>query len=222
MSLGITSHCMRITLIHALASSPPPIIEAFERLWPAAKLRSILDDGLAAELSRIGTLDRRMTHRFLTLGRYAASDAPDAILFTCSAFGPCIDAVRADVAPIPVRKPYDAMIAEAERIGKRVALVAWFAPTLQSMPAEFPSGMEVIPVFVEGAQSAHNAGDLGKHDRLVAQAVAQLDVDVVALAHFSIARAALRVREYTDLPVLTTPDTAVLDLKTILNYRLVI
>ena len=108
------------------------------------------------------------------------------------------------------------MIAQAERIGRRVALVAWFEPTLRSMPMEFPSGMDVIPIFVEGAQAAHNAGDFGMHDRLVAEAVAPLDVDVIALAQFSIARAAPIVRDYTDLPVLTTPDAAVLELKSAL------
>jgi len=204
---------MRITLIHALRSSPPPIEDAFARLWPRAELRSLLDDGLSAELSRTGLLDDRMTERFLALGRYAAADRPDAILFTCSAFGPCIDAVRAEVAPIPVRKPNDAMIAQAARIGGRVALVAWFAPTLASMPAEFPDGVEIVPVFVEGAQAAHLAGDYTEHDRLVAEAVAAIDVDVVALAQFSIARSAPEIRKRTSKPVLTTPDMAVIELR---------
>ena len=208
---------MKVTLIHALASSVPPIIDSFARLWPAAALRSILDDGLAGELSRAGSLDERMMERFLALGQYAAIDGPDAILFTCSAFGPCIDAVRADVAPIHVRKPNEAMITQAERLGRRVAVVAWFEPTLQSMPKEFPAAMDVIPVFVAGAQAAHNAGDFATHDALVAAAVAPLDVEVIALAQFSIARAAPVVRAHTDLPVLTTPDTAVLELKSALG-----
>ena len=41
------------------------------------------------------TFDARMTTRFLILGRHAVSLGSDAILFTCSAFGPCIGAVRA-------------------------------------------------------------------------------------------------------------------------------
>jgi len=38
---------MQITLIHALRHSPPPIEASFERLWPDARLRNILDDGLS-------------------------------------------------------------------------------------------------------------------------------------------------------------------------------
>jgi hypothetical protein len=213
---------MKITLIHALRESLPPIHAAFARLWPEAHLRSILDDGLSSELARTGILDSRMVNRFLTLGRYAAADEPDAMLFTCSAFGPCIDAVRADLAPIVVRKPNEALIAEAARIGGRVALVATFAPTLTSMPAEFPADIEIVPVHAAGALDALAAGNTDEHDRLVAEAALAIDADVYALAQFSIARSAPLLRRSTDRPVLTAPDSAVAELRRSLDSRVVI
>ena len=147
---------MRIALIHALKHSIAPIEDAFARLWPAAGLANLLDDSLSADLARDGALTPAMTERFLTLVRYAKASGADAILFTCSAFGPCIEACARALAPMPVLKPNEAMIEDAValvgaegsaggrmggradgRVGGRIGLLATFAPTLDSMPAEF-------------------------------------------------------------------------------------
>ena len=104
---------MRIALIHALKHSVAPIEEAFSRLWPEAQLANLLDDSLSADLAREGALTPAMTQRFLDLSRYAVRCGADGILFTCSAFGPCIDVCAAELAPIPVLKPNEAMIEEA-------------------------------------------------------------------------------------------------------------
>src|SRR5918997_287660 len=104
---------MRIALIHALRHSPPPIEAAFARLWPEARLMNLLDDSLSADLAREGRLTPAMTERFLALARYAAGTGAEGILFTCSAFGPSIEAVAAERAPMPVLKPNEAMVEEA-------------------------------------------------------------------------------------------------------------
>ena len=151
-----------------------------------------------------------MTERFLTLARYAADAGADGILFTCSAFGLCIEACRAQLHPLPVLKPNEAMIDEAAAIGGVVGLLASFAPTLASMPREFPAGITVRPKWAAGALAALDAGDPLAHDRLAAQAARELaSCDVIALAQFSLARAAEAVQRATGLPVLTTPDCAV-------------
>lgn len=207
----------RIVLIHALRHSPRPIEEAFAESWPEATLVNLLDDSLSADLAASGRLDDAMTDRFLALGRYAASLTPDALLFTCSAFGPCIEAVRLDLSPLPVRRPNEAMIAEAAAIGGRIALVATYAPTLASMPAEFPAHIELAPIYVDGALAALNEGDLDKHDALVADALRGGRYDAVALAQYSLARAAPTVAGVVDAPVLTTPGAAVRELRQALN-----
>ncbi|MBB5695314.1 aspartate/glutamate racemase family protein [Muricoccus pecuniae] len=201
---------MRIALIHALRHSPPPIEAAFARLWPEAALMNLLDDSLSADLARDGAITPAMTERFLALSRYALGTGADAILFTCSAFGPCIEACAGALAPLPVLKPNEAMIAEAARAGRRIGLLASFAPTLESMPAEFPLGTTIVPVLAEGALAALDAGDAAAHDRLAAEAARELtDCDAIALAQFSLARAAPLVAAATGRPVLTTPDSAV-------------
>ncbi|MEH2586533.1 arylsulfatase [Bradyrhizobium sp. AZCC 1721] len=201
---------MRITLIHALKHSIAPIEASFARLWPEARLMNLLDDSLSADLARDGGLTDAMTARFLQLGCYAVGTGSDAILFTCSAFGPCIEAVARAHAPMPVLKPNEAMIEQAVARGRRIGLLSTFPPTLASMPPEFPSQVELVPILAEGALAALDRGDRATHDRLVVEASRSLgDCDLIALAQYSLAPAADAVAEATGRPVLTTPDSAV-------------
>jgi Asp/Glu/hydantoin racemase len=212
---------MRIALIHALKHSIVPIEASFAKLWPDATLMNLLDDSLSADVARDGSLTSAMTDRFLALGRYAASTHADAILFTCSAFGPCIEAVAREQAPMPVLKPNEAMIEQAVARGHRIGLLSTFAPTLQSMPAEFPATVQLVPKLAEGALAALDRGDRAEHDHLVAQAARDLrDCDLIALAQYSMAPAAALVGEASNLPVLTTPDSAVIKLREVLGAKL--
>jgi Asp/Glu/hydantoin racemase len=209
---------MRIALIHALKHSIAPIEASFALLWPEAALMNLLDDSLSADLARDGRLSDAMTGRFLSLARYAAGTGADAILFTCSAFGPCIDAVAREHAPMPVLKPNEAMVEQAAARGRRIGLLATFAPTLDSMPAEFPGSVEVVPQLAAGALAALDRGERAEHDRLVAEASRALhDCDLIALAQYSMAPAAPLVAAASGRPVLTTPDSAVLKLKRLLK-----
>ena len=177
---------------------------------------NLLDDSLSADLARAGAVDGRMSERFIALADYALRTGASGILFTCSAFGPCIDAVRRRWPDVPVLKPNEAMIDDAVRAGRRIGLVASFAPTLASMPAEFPAGTELISVLAEGALDALNRGDAATHDRLVADAARRIApaCDAIALAQFSLARAAPAVEREVSVPVLTTPASAVRALRT--------
>jgi len=209
---------MRIALIHALKHSIVPIEASFARLWPDAKLMNLLDDSLSADLARDGRLTDAMTERFLSIGRYVTSTGSDAILFTCSAFGPCIEAVAREHSPMPVLKPNEAMIEQAVSQGRRIGLLSTFPPTLASMPREFPSSVEVVPKLAEGAMAALDRGDRAEHERIVAEASKDLrGCDVVALAQYSMAPAAALVADATGRPVLTTPDSAVAKLKSALK-----
>ncbi len=203
----------RIALIHALAHSVAPINDALARDWPQCVRMNLLDDSLSADLARSPQgLDAAMTQRFLDLAGYAVGTGAQAILFTCSAFGPCIDAVKHRHPAIPVLKPNEAMVDEAAAGGRRIGLVASFAPTLASMPAEFPPGVPLHTRLADGALAALDRGDAAAHDAAVAEAAAALVADgceVIALAQFSLARARAAVESRCGVPVLTTVDSAV-------------
>ena len=203
----------RIALIHALAHSVAPINDAMARDWPDCQRMNLLDDSLSADLARSPAgLDEAMTQRFLALADYAVSTGAHGLLFTCSAFGPCIDAVAARYADRPVLKPNEAMVVEANAIGGVIGLVASFAPTLVSMPPEFGPGVTLHSQLAEGALDALNRGDLERHDELVANAALRLldqGCRVIALAQFSMARARPLVAQRCGVPVLTTVYSAV-------------
>ncbi|MBS3997640.1 MAG: arylsulfatase [Hydrogenophaga sp.] len=210
-------HAPRIALVHALAQSVAPINEALAREWPEAQRMNLLDDSLSADLARSlaadgNGLDPAMHQRFETLAAYAEGTGAQAILFTCSAFGPCIDAVAARRPHLPVLKPNEAMVAEAVASGARVGLVATFAPTLASMPAEFPAGVQLRTALAEGALESLERGDTAGHDARAVEAARALAAEgctVIALAQFSLARARVAVEQALGLRVLTTPDSAV-------------
>lgn len=203
----------RIALIHALAHSIAPVNAELDRAWPGCVRMNLLDDSLSADLATGAEgLDDAMVARFLALADYAVGTGVNGILFTCSAFGPCIDAVARRWPDIPVLKPNEAMIADAVKIGRRIGLVASFAPTLASMPAEFPVGVTVLPILAEGALDALSLGDHALHDRLVVQAAQRAEAqgcDLVALAQFSLARVAGAAEHALRVPVLTTVGSAV-------------
>ena len=205
----------RLALIHALAHSVAPINDALARDWPDAVRMNLLDDSLSADLARSGTgLDAAMFARFEALAAYAEATGAQGILFTCSAFGPCIEAVAARRTHLPVLKPNEAMIEDAVAAGGRVGLVASFAPTLQSMPPEFPSSVDLRTCLADGAMQALDRGDGAAHDAAVvaaAQSLVAQGCRVIALAQFSMARAAPLLRHHlpATVPVLTTPDSAV-------------
>jgi Asp/Glu/hydantoin racemase len=208
---------MRIALIHALSHSVAPINAVMAAQWPDAIRMNLLDDSLSADLARAGQgLDAAMHQRFLDLSAYAVGTQVDGILFTCSAFGPCIDAVKARYPHLPVFKPNEAMITQAEAHTHEIGLIASFAGTLETMPSEFGAHTQLQTALVAEALDALNRGDVDAHDAAVlaaAQRLVQGGAKAIALAQFSMARAAPLVRQHVGVPVFTTPESAVHALK---------
>ena len=203
----------RIALIHALAHSVEPINTALARDWPEATCMNLLDDSLSADLARSGQgLDALMHERFERLAQYALDSGANGILFTCSAFGPCIEAVARRHPEVPVLKPNEAMVAEAAAGAGTLGLIATFEPTLRSMPAEFPDHVALDLALAAGALEALNEGDGARHDQLIAAQAARLrerGCTRIALAQFSMARARGACEAASGLPVLTSVDSAI-------------
>lgn len=208
----------RIALIHALRDSVEPAMAAMARGWPGARIANLLDDSLSADLARAGRLDAAMTARFVHLARYVVDTGADAILFTCSAFGPAIEAARAPLA-VPVLKPNESAFAAALAAGPRVAILVTFEGSLVPLSAELRADaagreIEVTARLVPGALAALQRGDGPAHDAAIAEAAAALPpCDAVVLGQFSMARARDAVAARVPCPVLTTPDAAVADLR---------
>ena len=214
----------RIFLIHATALAIDPITATFARQWPEAQIVNLLEDSLSRDRVEEGGLTTSMKARFLTLSHYAVQSAADAILFTCSAFGEAIDLCKPDIA-IPVLKPNEAMINLALTQASRVAVLATFEPTITSIMAEFKQmaersgrALEVVPYFVPGAMQSLSEGNKEGHDTAIAEMASKVGAcDLICFAQFSMTSAAGQAQARSGLPVLTTPDSAVLELRRILQ-----
>lgn len=228
----------RIAMISALAQSPGPAMAAMGEVWPDARYHNLIDDSLAADFAALGAITPAIHERFLALGRYAAAvsdgvKSPDGILFTCSAFRPAIDRVKADLA-IPVVSPNEGAFDEALDIcatvpgGGRIAVLLTFAGSLAPLTGEIAAiaqarGQavpEIVGAVAEGALEALQAGDAQTHDRLAGEAAGTIPpVDVVVIGQFSMARALPLVAARRAEPVLTTPHAAVRKLRWLVEER---
>lgn len=209
---------VRIALIHALAHSAAPMRDAVRRLWPACEPIDCLDTGLsAARAAHPEWPVDAFTERVVGLADAARARGASGLLFTCSAFGPCIAEAARRHPDIPVLGPTEAMVTAAAAAGVRVGLIATFAPTVESLVREFPVATSLQSRLAAGALEALDRGDTGRHDACIADTAALLVQEgcgVIALAQVSMASAAPVVAARCAVPVLTTPDSAVRLLRT--------
>ncbi|MDI6024673.1 aspartate/glutamate racemase family protein [Corticibacterium sp. UT-5YL-CI-8] len=215
----------RIFLFHATLVAMEPIRDAMQSLWPDAEAVNILDESLSLDRAREPVaLSEELTRRFVALGRQAVDGGADGILITCSAFGPAIHRLAADVS-IPVLMPNEAMFRAALSQGSRIGMVATFAPAIGTMEDEFrefasetgrPATLETVTA--EGAIESLRRGDVADHNRKVAEAALRFSgLDALMLAHFSTSRAADAVRSVVDIPVLTAPEAAVSRMRSLIE-----
>jgi len=218
----------RIALIHATALAMAPIQAAFGRLWPQAVRMNVLDDSLSVDRAAAGELTPAMTQRFVHLARYAQGTGCSGILFTCSAFGPAIEAAGRATG-LPTLKPNEAMFEQALAVKTgplRLGLLATFqasiasmAEELQAMAAAQGRSVDLCSVFVPEAMDDLAQGRVMDHDRKIAEAARSLaGCDAVMLAQFSMAAAQPAVAAQLPCPVLASPDCAVRALQTRMNH----
>ena len=214
----------RIALIHATRLAIDPIEAAARRLWPEAETVSILEEGLSVDRAKSKALAPGLKNRIVSLARYAEGIGADGVLYTCSAFGEGIDQA-ANTSQIPILKPNEAMFKAAFAHGDRATMIYTFPPSAGSMMGEFReearrrgSGAALTTVFCDGALAAKRAGDHETHDRLIAETAARIDdADVIMLAQFSMVSAATLARTRTTIPILTSPDAAIEEIKQLVN-----
>jgi hypothetical protein len=218
----------RIALIHATPLAVTPINEAFKKLWPTAHCHNLLDDTLSQDLSRDGHLSKEMFQRFSDLSQYTLRAGCNAILFTCSAFGPAIEAV-AQTSGVPTLKPNQAMFEQALNLAVkgtplRVGLIATFNPSIESMSQELKDlattqnkKIELFTVFVPNAMQDLANGNAQLHHDLIAEGAKTLPAcDVILLAQFSMAAALPTVCSKLlplKTPVLSSPECAVISIR---------
>lgn len=212
----------RIFVIHALQASLAPVAQAFAEGWPKASVSNLMDDSLSADRALDGSAD--FGPRFQALADYCVTNGAKGILFACSAFNAEIDACRRALK-LPVLKPDEAMIEAALNRGGRLAVVATFEPSIDSLRTQIlhvaaARGMtaQVEGYFVAGALEALKSGGVDEHDARIAAVAATVHrADALLLSQFSMARAEKAVAAVTRIPVLTSPASAVSKLRALVE-----
>jgi len=213
-------HAPRVTLIHAVQVAMQPVEQAFRAYWPAAEIVHLLDDSLSPDRAKHATLSPELHARINSLADYAVACGADAILYTCSAFGEAIEHAARRLT-LPVLKPNESMFEAALQAGRRVGMLATFAPSVDSMEEEFRAlaferhfHTSITTIVVADAMTALKAGDAEQHNSLLADAARGLQgCDCILLAHFSTSRALAAVQGVSSCPVLTSPGSAVQKLR---------
>lgn len=221
---------VRVALIHATALAVTPIQEAFARHWPQANCMNLLDDSLSRDRAQAGELTPAMVQRFVDLAQYVQRAGCQGILFTCSAFGPAIEAAGR-ASGLPTLKPNEAMFEQALALPAptgvlRLGLVATFEASIPSMSEEFEAlaaqrGVKVVlhSVFVPQAMADLAAGKADLHHERIAKALSELpECDGIMLAQFSMAAAQPVCQQHASVPVLSSPDCAVTALQQAMHH----
>jgi len=211
----------RIALIHATPLAMEPIQAAFQRHWPQVRPMNLLDDSLSQDRAQAGRLGPELVGRFEQLARYAQHAGASGILFTCSAFGPAIEAAGRATG-LPTLKPNEAMFEQALALARghrplHLGLVATFQASLPSMTEELQQmartrgiAIDLRTAFVPEAMDDLAQGRPGEHHRKIAEAARALaHCDAVLLAQFSMAAALPIVQAELPCPVFSSPDCAV-------------
>ena len=215
---------LRIGLIHATPLAIEPVNRALSARLPGAQAMNVLDDSLAVDRAAPGGLDIDFTPRFRALTDYCLAQRVDGIIYTCSAFGEAIERVRAG-ARVPMLKPNEAMVEEALACGQPIVVLATFAPSIPSIEVDFREAVgsggrmpELVGAHVPDAQRLLAEGDGEAHDRLIAEVAARhRGHGRLMLSQFSMARAAARVEQATGERPLSSPESAVARLASLLG-----
>lgn len=214
----------KIILIHAVEIAIDPIKDAFQSLWPEAELAHIWDESLSIERAKYDTLPPVLFERVNRLVQLAMATNPDAIMFTCSAFGEAIERAN-ELVDIPILKPNQAMFERALSLSTSIGMVGSFAPAIAGMENEFYQSAatlnptaQVTSICLPAARDALNNNDIELHNSLCLEGAQTLqEQNVIMLAHFSSSYAKHTLERSTGKVVLSSPHSAVEYLKNLLE-----
>ena len=215
-----------LALIHTSPTLTPIFGALCTQHLPGINIFHMVDESLIKDTVRNGRLRRLTIRRLLTLINSAQDSGADAILVTCSSIGSGVR-IAQQIFDVPIIRVDEAMAAQAVRQGKRIGVMATISTTLEPTLAllqekadEAGIPVDLIPSLCDGAFEAVLAGDTATHDRILSEALLKdmAGVDLVVLAQASMARVVQAMPPGTlTMPVLSSPELAVLAARDILN-----
>ncbi len=214
---------MRVTMIHAIAESIPPVQLAFSEEFPEAEVINVLDEGLLIDFD--GQLTPQLRRRMSDLIGYCQDNAADAIGLACSVYAPVVDSAK-HLVDVPLISSYGPVMADAVAAGAKIGLIASVPATMRDSEyylklAAEEAGKE-IELHLCLAEDLINVmrveGQSGLERRLEEEVLKLApDVDVILLTQFSFAAALAHLEKISTVPVLSAPHSSARELKRLLS-----
>lgn len=203
-----------VALVHATPASMGPARDAFAEAYPQATLWNLLDDRLIGQAEAAGGVTVALRDRMASLIRYAIDGGADAVLLSCSMYGPVAHEIAA-TATVPVlasdQALFDAVAGtDARRIAVLGPVPTGVEDTVARLKQRLADDRAIDGAVVEGAREATTAGDPQALERTVSAAArsAARTSDLVVLGQFSISPALRAARAVSGVPVLSPPHLA--------------
>ncbi|MFE9644373.1 hypothetical protein ACFYO0_09645 [Streptomyces sp. NPDC006365] len=118
-------------VINATSASVEPARTALAEGYPEASVWSLLDDRLISDAEASGGLTPALSDRMLSLIAYAVHGGADAVLLSCSMYGPVLEQARREHR-LPMLSSDEALFAEvARRRFGSVLLLGHLIPAVQ-------------------------------------------------------------------------------------------
>ena len=192
---------------------------------PDVNVFHMVDESLIKDTVAHGHLRKLTIRRLFAMVESAFAAGSDAVLVTCSSIGEGV-ALTQRMFDLPVVRIDDAMAEAAIEQGSTIGVLATLRTTLeptielvQAKAAEAGKKIKVVHSMCPGAFDAVLAGDVATHDRIVSEALLQMNtVDAIVLAQASMARVVATLpKDAISVPVLSSPELAVLRVRQLLR-----
>ncbi|WP_049562630.1 aspartate/glutamate racemase family protein [Nonomuraea sp. SBT364] len=199
-----------VAVVNATPASIQPAADGLAEGFPEATVWHLLDDRLVTEADAAGGMTPALTRRMLALVDHAVRGGADAVLLSCSMYGPAAQLARR-LHDVPVTGSDEAMFAEAGRRRPGTVLVLGSLGSAAADSArrleEVAGGAEIRAVAAPGAAAAAASQDWPDLTDVLARAAgpALPGADLVLLGQYSISPVHAELGDRLGVPVLSPP-----------------
>lgn len=208
-----------VAVINATVASVSPAKTGLAQAFPEAAVWNLVDDRLIRDAEAAGHVTAELSLRMLSLIRYAVGGGAEAVLLSCSMYGPVLDHARRDY-DVPMLSSDEELFDEvARRSFGSVLLLGPLAPAVEDSVTRLREVLSrstgapttrIIGQMADGAVAAATRGDNEELVRVLKAAASPhlKDVDAVVLGNFSLAPAREGLQDVLQIPVLSAPELA--------------
>ena len=208
-----------VAVINATVASVSPAKAGLAQAFPEATVWNLVDDRLIRDADAAGGLTPALSSRMLNLIEYAVTGGAEAVLLSCSMYGPVLEHARHDY-DVPMLSSDEELFDEvARRSFRSVLLLGPLAPAVEDSVTRLREVLSrstgaatprIIGQMADGAVTATTRGDKEELVRVLTSAASPhlKDVDAVVLGNFSLAPAREGLEAALQIPVLSAPELA--------------